>query len=328
MIMIKNMRVCFTSIMLFTAIAAVTAQTCEDNQLCSKPLKFLVFGGEGWIGGKILELLAQNPAYKGKAAAKSTRLENRDAIKIEIDSFEPDFVINAAGVTGRPNVDWCEDHKQETIRANIIGALNLADICFERSIPMTNFGTGCIYEYDEQHPLGSGKGFKETDEPNFAGSYYSKTKIMLDKLLQDYPNVLNLRLRMPISDDLHARNFITKITHYKKVVNVPNSMSVLHELLPLAIEMTIRGLKGVYNFVNPGTISHNQILDVYKQYIDPNFTYENFSLEEQAKILKAGRSNNELDASKLLEQFPDIQPISTAIIGVFERMQAAGVKPE
>jgi hypothetical protein len=24
-------------------------------------------------------------------------------------------------VTGRPNVDWCEDHKVETIRGNVIG---------------------------------------------------------------------------------------------------------------------------------------------------------------------------------------------------------------
>ena len=97
---------------------------------------------------------------------------------------------------------------------------------------------------------------------------------------------------MPLSDDLAPRNFITKITKYAKVVNVPNSMTVLHELLPISIKMTERGLKGVYNFTNPGAISHNEILTLYKQYIDPNFTWVNFSLEEQAKILKAGRSNN------------------------------------
>lgn len=31
-----------------------------------------------------------------------------------------------------------------------------------------------------------------------------------------------LRVRMPISDDLVARNFVTKITKYEKVVNIPN----------------------------------------------------------------------------------------------------------
>lgn len=34
----------------------------------------------------------------------------------EIDRVKPSLVLNAAGITGRPNVDWCEDHRQETIR--------------------------------------------------------------------------------------------------------------------------------------------------------------------------------------------------------------------
>ena len=72
-------------------------------------------------------------------------------------------------------------------------------------------------------------------------------------------------------------------------------------------------------------ISHNQILELYKKYIDPEFTWKNFSLEEQAKILAAGRSNNELDSSKLVEACKQfvivIPPIQESIIGVFERMQ-------
>ena len=101
--------------------------------------------------------------------------------------------------------------------------------------------------------------------------------------------------------------------------------SVLHDLLPVSIEMTLHDCRGVFNFTNPGAISHNEILDLYKQYIDPSFTYKNFTLEEQAKILAAGRSNNELDSSKLVEtcrQFGvEIPPIKKSIVGVFERMQ-------
>jgi 3,5-epimerase/4-reductase len=291
---------------------------CSINLLFAET--FLLFGARGWIGGKITLLLAEqgHTVYAAQA-----RLEDRQAIEHELNLYKPDRVINAAGVTGRPNIDWCEDHKQETLRANIIGALNLADICFIRDIHMTNFGTGCIYEYNSEHAIYSGKGFKETDEPNFAGSYYSKTKIMLDKLLQDYPNILNLRLRMPISDDLHERSFITKIIGYHKVVNIPNSMSILTDLLPVSIVMSLRKLAGAYNFVNPGVISHNEILDLYKKYIDPAFTYSNFTVQEQDTLLKARRSNNELDAHKLLQEFPHIPPIGQSIVAVFERMQKA-----
>ena len=64
----------------------------------------------------------------------------------------------------------------ETIRVNVLGMLNLADICFEKKIHLTTYATGCIFHYDKEFPEGSGKGFKEADKPNFTGSYYSYTK--------------------------------------------------------------------------------------------------------------------------------------------------------
>lgn len=279
---------------------------------------FLVFGGNGWIGAQLIEMLK---GQGEKVFVSANRLEDRNKIEKELDELKPTHVLNAAGKTGRPNVDWCEDHQQETIRSNVIGTLNLADLCFVRNIHMTNFATGCIYAYDDSHPLGSGIGFKEEDAPNFDGSFYSKTKAQVEKLMSSYPNVLTLRLRMPISDDLHSRSFITKISKYEKVVDVPNSMTILTDLLPVSLDMAKRGLKGVYNFTNPGVISHNQILALYKEFIDPNFNWKNFSLEDQAKILKAGRSNNELDVSKLLKEYPNVPPVQASMREVFARMK-------
>jgi dTDP-4-dehydrorhamnose reductase len=280
--------------------------------------RFLVFGGKtGWIGKMILEDLEKEGYI---CAPAESRLENREEILNEIEQKNPTHIINAAGVTGVPNVDWCETNKEKTLRSNIIGALNLADIAYLKGIHMTNFGTGCIYEYDEEHPLGSGIGFTESQAPNFFGSFYSSTKVMLDKLLMYYPNVLNLRLRMPISSDLSPRNFITKITKYPKVINVPNSMTVLDEMVPLAIELARQGETGNYNFTNPGTVSHNEILAMYKKYVDPTFTWENFTIEEQNQILKAKRSNNELDVTKLKEKFPQLKEIHDSLIDVFEKI--------
>jgi len=278
----------------------------------------LVYGATGWIGGKVLRLLGQCTnveTHSGKA-----RLENWSEVEKEIITVQPTHIVLAAGLTGRPNVDWCESHKLETLRINTVYTAMLADYCYISKIHLTYFGTGCIYEYDESHPMYSDVGFTEEETPNFAQSFYSYSKTLTENILKEYDNVLILRIRMPLSDDLHPRNFITKITQYERVVNIPNSMSVLYELLPVSVKMCLNNKTGVYNFTNPGTISHNEILDLYREYIDPNFTYENFSLEEQAKILKAGRSNNELDCSKLLREYPHIEPISVAIVKLFERM--------
>ena len=139
-------------------------------------------------------------------------------------------------------------------------------------------------------------------------------------MLKNYENVCTLRVRMPISSDLaNPRNFITKITRYDKVVNIPNSMTILDELLPISIEMAKRNLTGIWNFTNPGVVSHNEILEMYRDYIDSNFTWKNFTLEEQAKVIVAPRSNNELDANKLKKEFPELLSIKESLIKhVFE----------
>ena len=94
--------------------------------------------------------------------------------------------MNAAGLTGLPNVDWCEDHKEEVIRIKVCGTMSLADICVAKDVQCMMFATGGIWEYDESHPFGSRVGFMEEELPNFTGSYYSKTKGMVDSLLRDY----------------------------------------------------------------------------------------------------------------------------------------------
>jgi 3,5-epimerase/4-reductase len=151
---------------------------------------------------------------------------------------------------------------------------------------------------------------------HYCGTYWLQFDILkVEDLLKNYENVCTLRVRMPISADLsNPRNFITKITRYEKVVNIPNSMTILDELLPISIEMAKRNLTGIWNFTNPGVVSHNEILEMYREYIDPNFTWKNFTLEEQAKVIIAPRSNNELDANKLKQEFPELLPIKESLI--------------
>ncbi|XP_068650018.1 bifunctional dTDP-4-dehydrorhamnose 3,5-epimerase/dTDP-4-dehydrorhamnose reductase-like [Aristolochia californica] len=280
-------------------------------------LKFLIYGRTGWIGG-LLGYLCKKQGIDFSYG--HGRLENRSQLEADIACVKPTHVFNAAGVTGRPNVDWCESHKVETIRANVSGTLTLADVCRDKGLVLINYATGCIFEYDDDHPLGSGVGFKEEDTPNFVGSFYSKTKAMVEELLKNYENVCTLRVRMPISSDLsNPRNFITKITKYEKVVNIPNSMTILDELLPISIEMAKRNLTGIWNFTNPGVVSHNEILEMFRDYIDPSFSWKNFTLEEQAKVIVAPRSNNELDATKLKTEFPELLSIKESLIKyVFE----------
>jgi len=313
-------------------------------------MKYVVFGGlTGWIGQKIVDLL-------DNVLATGVRMQDRQAVQKLLDTVKPEKVIISAGLTERPNVDWCEDHQREVIESNVLGVITVVEECKKRDIHVTYLGTGCIYEYPTKEvvdytysgaigsweyrevikPEGNtrkeytqflenrsiinyDKKYTETDPPNFSGSFYSKTKIMVEELLKSYDNVLTLRIRMPISDDLHPRNFVTKILKYEKIVNIPNSMSILSDLLPLLVDMSEKCITGIYNFCNPGAVSHNEIMELYKEIVDPNLKWTNFSLEEQSKVLKAGRSNCELDCSKLLQLY-NIPTARESIRKIFKQM--------
>jgi len=274
----------------------------------------LVFGGKtGWIGEKIVRILQEQGENPICATA---RLEDRQAIIAEIEKTQPQRIINAAGIIGKPNVDWCEDHKLETIRTNVMATLVLMDVAYEKNLHVTNISTGCIYHYDENHPVGSDIGFTEEEKPNFIGSFYSRTKGMLEELISHYPNVLNLRVKMPFDEE---KGFVAKIIHYARVVNIPNSLCDLNSLLPKAVDMSKKEVTGIFNFVNPGTVSHNQVLELYKKYVDPAYHYENFSIEEHNACLKARRANAELNPAKLLALYPDIPHIHDALILLFTK---------
>ena len=103
---------------------------------------FLIWGGEGWVAAHLFELLQS----QGKQVYSTTiRMEERSAVMAELTRIKPTHVINCAGITGRPNVDWCEDNKAATVRSNAIGTLNLIDCCELNGVHCTVMATGCMY---------------------------------------------------------------------------------------------------------------------------------------------------------------------------------------
>lgn len=263
-------------------------------------MKYLIFG-KGYIGNKFKEFLGD------EAQISDVRLEDYSEVKAEIEKQEPLVVVNCAGKTGRPNVDWCEDHKTETLFSNVTAPLILARACQELGIYMVHVGSGCVYEGYK-----NGEGFSEDDDPNFFGSFYSKTKAWSEKMLNEFP-ILQLRLRMPLDGEPGERNFITKITKYPKVISIPNSVSVIEDFLQVGKALMDKKSTGIYNVTNEGTINHQEILDMYKEIVDPNYSYELFSVEEMEKITKAKRSNCGLSTKKLEAEGIKIRPVKEAV---------------
>jgi len=290
----------------------------------SAPLKILVWGHKGWIGGQIMQAIKDAGA---EPIGATSRADNEKDVGAELDSVKPDRAISLVGRTRGGNfttIDYLEQKGKlvENMRDNLWGPMVMAHECKARGVHFTYMGTGCIFHYvNEQYAgsddlkMGTGKGFTEESLPNFFGSGYSTCKGFTDRLfhLMFDQACLNVRIRMPITPDNSPYNFITKIVNYSKVVNIPNSMTVLPALLPKMVDMSIKKTVGTINLTHPGAISHNECLELYKKHVDPEYTYENFSIEEQDKILLSGRSNNLLETNRLKELYPDVDDIHTAV---------------
>jgi len=208
-------------------------------------MKVLLYGADGWIGTQVAQLLMtmNHNVIKGKM-----RADDPHGLEDEIANINPSHIMSFIGRTHGQigdktyqTIDYLEQPGKikDNVRDNLYSPLVLALLAKKYKIHFTYMGTGCIFEYDDAHPFANtDTGFTEESLPNFFGSGYSIVKGYTDQLMHlidDY--VLNVRIRMPITNRVHSRNFITKITNYEKVCSVPNSMTVLDELLPIMIDM-------------------------------------------------------------------------------------------
>lgn len=265
-------------------------------------MKVLFYGHKGWICGMFIK--KWNSQYPNDELIRGQcrlAFENVDSITQEIKKV--DRVVCMIGRTygydenGKliNNIDYLEDHLQENLNDNLAMPLLLALLCKNNNIHLSYLGTGCIFSRDTWK---NDYVYTEDDRPDYFGSSYSVMKGATDNLMKQFPDVLNWRIRMPITDDIHSRNFISKILGYKKICNFPNSMTYLPDMIPIMIEMTRREISGTFNMVNEGVTSHCDILELYRKY-RPEHSYEIIAERELNTLLKSKRSNNELDINKL-----------------------------
>jgi 3,5-epimerase/4-reductase len=284
-------------------------------------MKLLIFGSKGWIGRQFCDYLNTNNIVYIES---DSRADNEKDVEKEIKEYKPTNIISFIGRTygGIFNtIDYLEQPGKlvDNIRDNLYAPMILSILCERYNIHYTYMGTGCIFEYEKSETgyasnASDAEKKREDDVPNFFGSSYSIVKGYTDRLQHMYSkNTLNLRIRMPIVNYDHDRNFITKITKYEYVCSVANSMTVLHDMFPVIADMITKNVVGTFNLCNKGAITHNEILELYKTHVDNNFTWKNFSVEEQNKVLLSKRSNIELSTEKLYELYPNIPDIRTSI---------------
>ena len=291
-------------------------------------IRILVYGSKGWIGDQFIEILKREGVEYVLGKCHLGDIPDHE-VEEEILQVAPTHVASFIGRThgpGNNTIDFLEggpDKLTINLRDNLYGPLLLAELCRRFNIHYSYIGSGCLFTYTEDRPLG-GEPFTEEDMPNYFGSSYSVVKGYTDRLMHHNPNVLNVRMRLPVSNQHNARNLITKLASYPKIMSIPNSITVLPELLPALLDLMKRRHVGTVNLVNPGAITHEEILAVYKKYVDPSHEYEmvdeasdcsDFSTE-----LKKKRSNCSLSTDVLTSLCPQVANSHASIEKVVQAM--------
>lgn len=262
-----------------------------------------LLGGSGYVGQAYQALLTRKGIPFRNLRRAEVDYSNPALLTAALRRDRPEFLINAAGYTGKPNVDACEIHKTECLMGNAVLPGLIAEACEAAGVPWGHVSSGCIFTGSRA----DGRGFTETDAPNFTFrqnncSFYSGTKALGEEVLAGRPNLYVWRLRIPFNEVDNPRNYLTKLMRYQKLLEATNSISQLDEFVAATFACWEKRVPfTTYNVTNPGQITtHEVVALIEKSGVHPK-KYEFFASEADfMKVAaKTPRSNCTMDSAKL-----------------------------
>lgn len=270
-----------------------------------------------------------------------------------IRKLKPEFIINAAGYPGRPNVDACETAREETLFANTLLPQTISRACSMTSTPWGHISSGCIYhgakfiddqgtrivEGAELRRLFAERpenifGYTEWDEPNFSFrnapcNFYSGSKTLAEEAIRGVGDAYLWRPGLPFNERSEPRNFLWRIQNYARVFDGVNSLSQIDDFVRACLDLWERQAPfGVYNMSNPGAVLTRQVVEMIQRILKPGRRFEFWKDEEEFYRLgaKALRSNCVLDVSKLLVAGVKMRPVEEALEDSLRNWTVASVR--
>lgn len=303
----------------------------------------VVLGGSGYIG----EAFVRELQNRGEAflAVSRARLDygRFETLLQFLREKKPAFLVNAAGYTGRPNVDACELAKADTLAGNTLLPQVIAHACAAAGIPWGHVSSGCLYsgakipeggrmrvEKDMTRPdmralieksPGAIRGFTEEDAPNFSFreppcSFYSGAKALGEEAIFGVGQNYSWRLRIPFDEVDGPRNYLSKVQRYPKVYDNINSISHRAEFVRACLDLWAkRAPFGIYNITNPGFVTTRHVVELVQKFLNPEKRFEFWKSDEEfyRVAAKTPRSNCVLDVSKLLATGVKMRPVEEAL---------------
>jgi dTDP-4-dehydrorhamnose reductase len=309
----------------------------------------VLLGATGYVGQAFHEELARRRESFVSLSRRELDYTRYDVLLDFLQDRRPDFLINAAGYTGKPNVDACEVERAEALQGNVVFPLTISHACSVAAVPWGHVSSGCIYNGGmvdngktrrvEPDLTASAvrdlmatspkalRGFTEMDPPNFSFrqppcSFYSGTKALAEEALAEDRQCFLWRLRIPFSAADNSRNYLSKLQRYPKVYDNVNSLSHLGDYVSACLDLWKRRAPfGTYNVTNPGFVTAREVVAMIQQVLRPDRDFEFWrdDTEFYRVAAKTPRSNCVLDSSKLRATGVQLRPVEDALKDALRR---------
>jgi len=303
----------------------------------------LLLGASGYLGHAFADELRGREYKVVPLTRKAMDYTDFDILFNYVRKIQPEFLINAAGYTGRPDLDACELAHEETLAANTLLPQTIARVCLMTNTTWGHVSSSAIYsgarvyvngvmriEKNLNHPklrrlLAEHpefvRGFTEWDEPNFTFrhlpcNFYSGTKALAEEAIRGIGRSYVWRAGIPFNESEEPRNFLWRIQQYPKIYDTANSFSHVGDFVRACLNLWERQAAfGIYNVVNPGVITNRQVAEMIQKILKPNRRFEFWKSDDEFYQLgiRAPRSGCLLDVSKLLNAGVEMRPVAEAI---------------
>jgi len=287
----------------------------------------LLLGGSGYVGGAFQQFLRSRDIDFVSLTRSSVDYTRPETLAAFLYEKQPNFLINCAGYTGKPNVDACEDHKADCLFGNAVLPGIVSRACQKTGTPWGHVSSGCVYNGRRA----DGSGFTEEDPPNFSFrtnncSFYSGTKGLGEEVLDDDDNCFVWRLRIPFNEVDSPRNYLTKLIRYERLLRAENSLSQLDEFVRSCWKCWERRVPfGTYNVTNPGFVTTDEVVDLIREsgIVQKDFRFFEDDDEFMKVAARTPRSNCVLDSSKLSRAGIDMTEVHEAIAIALKNWRSA-----
>jgi dTDP-4-dehydrorhamnose reductase len=173
--------------------------------------KYLILGGTGLLGSKLIELIENSfGTYFQSQPVTGLNFYYLDASNIYefdllLNKLKPDVVVNCIGYT---NVDKCEITPEKSWKINCELALNFAKVCEDRSIKFVQIST-------DHYLSNTNKRISEVDRIKPVNQYSFSKYYAENILLQNNTKALIIRMNFFHFNSQNPKTFLDKLIFHK-----------------------------------------------------------------------------------------------------------------